>query len=290
MCIAFVATDVASGRFPLVLALNRDESPHRPTAKLHEWDFENCPLIAGRDLQSHGTWFGYSPQHLQFAVLTNRRRRSEEIQQVWQIRRHSSGYQTLPKGEKYTSRGLLVCDVLRDGIDFSASQSGRLYQPFNLLLGSADNGLLVHVSEENVSLGGKKLTEETVYAMTNAGEMNPPWPKAVRGKQLFRQVLSQEHSAKETAEGLAEQLFAQVLMDSKTFQLAEQPQEERAQGDDVARVTGSIFIPKNEVWHTLSSTVLVVDQNKTATIVEWTHPTCQSPNEGPTKTCIVSTA
>lgn len=289
MCIAFVATNVADGRFPLVLALNRDESPHRPTAKLHEWDNENYPLIAGRDLKSRGTWFSYNPKDARFAVLTNRRRRSEEVQHLWEARKQSSEYQPLPKSQDYTSRGLLVCDgVLLDGSDFSESQAGRLYRPFNLLLGSVENGL-THVSEDNVSTGGKKLTGENICAMTNADEVNPLWPKAVHGKDLFRSVLD-EVAPEDSAEALAEELFARVLMDPKSFKLNEQPEDERAQGDEVARLTGSIFIPKNEAWHTLSSTVLVVDQNKKATIVEWTHPTCKRPNDKPIKTCIVSEA
>ena len=175
-----------------------------------------------------------------------------------------------------------MCDVLKDGYEFGKNQKGSLYRPFNLLLGSTNDGL-VHVSEENLDHNGSKLTEESVYAMTNAEDMNPPWPKAVRGKRLFEEVLG-GISPEDTAETIADKLLQFVLLDAKHFALTEQPEDERAQGDDVAQLTGPIFIPKNEVWHTLSSTVLIVDANQVATIVEWSHPLCRDGRDTPTKT------
>ncbi|KAL3942099.1 MAG: hypothetical protein SGBAC_003636, partial [Bacillariaceae sp.] len=188
------------------------------------------------------------------------------------------------RGTNYKSRGLLVCDVLKDGYDFAKNQKGSSYRPFNLLLGSITDGL-VHVSEDNVHHNGAKLTAESVYVMTNANNMNPPWPKAVRGKKLFEEVLN-DISPESTAETIADKLFHVVLLDAKQFALSEQPDDERDQGDDVAQLTGSIFIPKNEVWHTLSSTVLIVDVNKVVTIVEWSHPLCRDGRDDPTKTQI----
>lgn len=282
MCIAFLGTNVGH-KFPLVLALNRDEDPRRPTAPLHEWDYKGYRIIAGRDLESRGTWFGWSATTKQFAVLTNRRRKSESVQQVLDNRRRTSEEINLRKNT-YTSRGILVCDVLRDGLDFPLAQQDHLYRPFNLLLGSLENGLM-HVSEENVGLGGTLLDEEKVIVMTNSNDINPSWPKAVRGKQLFQQVINQV-SGDETEESLAEKLLTTVLMDSKTFKIDEQPQDERDQGDYTAQLTASIFLPKNEVWHTRSSTVLIVDKANNATIIEWMHPTCQSTSNERVKTCV----
>ncbi|CAJ1934366.1 unnamed protein product [Cylindrotheca closterium] len=303
MCITFAASNVAGGRFPIVVALNRDENPERQTAPLSEWEYEqqdgaSCQIIGGQDLESKGTWFGFSKEHQRFAVLTNRRRRSDLSQAAWEERRcrmeqqdtnqqqkkprHSYDGLKLSIGVNYKSRGLLVCDVLKDGYEFSKNQKGSFYRPFNLLLGSTKDGL-VHVSEDNLDHNGFKLTGESVYAMTNADDVNPPWPKAVRGKKLFEEVLD-GISAEDTAETVADKLFQVVLLDSKQFALSEQSEDERAQGDDVAQLTGPIFLPKNEVWHTLSSTVLIVDANQVATIVEWSHPLCRDGKDAPTKT------
>ena len=295
MCITFAGINVANGRFPIVLALNRDENPFRETAPLSEWEYDGTyRIVGGQDLQSKGTWFGYSKEHQRFAVLTNRRRRSEMSQAAWEERRCrmdeeadqetrllSEALAQIPN-HTYKSRGLLVCDVIKDGYNFAENQKRSFYRPFNLLLGSAKDGL-VHVSEDNMHENGSKLTGESVYVMTNADNINPPWPKAVRGKILFEKVLN-GISAQDNSETIADILFERVLVDAKQFALSEQPEDEREQGDDVAQLTGSIFIPKNEVWHTLSSTVLIVDENQVATIVEWTHPTIRDGRDTPTRT------
>lgn len=273
MCIAFVATNACDGNFPLIVALNRDESPHRPTAILHQWDHGDFSIIGGRDLESSGTWFGWSARHQRFAVLTNRRRSD--------VQRESQKSMS-----KYTSRGLLVCDVLRDGSTFFGRNQDQIYRPFNLLLGSVEEGI-THISEDSISFGGEKV-EQNIAVVTNADSIDPNWPKARRGKELFQQILlNQSSTSSKSVQELAETIYHKVLLDAKSFTLEEQPADERAQGDQVAQVTGSIFIPKNKYWHTLSSTVLIVDKNNNSSVIEWTHPTCNGPRVDATKTTMV---
>lgn len=75
---------------PLVVALNRDEMRARPTSPIARWHDE--PLVAGRDLESGGTWFGVGDHVV--AGLTN----------------HRSGLAS-PRGGR--SRGALVVEALR---------------------------------------------------------------------------------------------------------------------------------------------------------------------------------
>ena len=68
MCILFIAVD-QSQEFPLVIAANRDEFHARPTAVSGFWN--NHPhVLAGHDLQAHGTWMGVT-RNGKVAALTN---------------------------------------------------------------------------------------------------------------------------------------------------------------------------------------------------------------------------
>ena len=67
MCIVALARQVLD-RMPLCLISNRDEFYQRPTQVLNHW--ENSPVIAGKDLQSGGTWMGITASG-RWAVITN---------------------------------------------------------------------------------------------------------------------------------------------------------------------------------------------------------------------------
>ena len=57
--------------YPLLVAANRDEFYHRPTAAAQFWD-EAPQLLAGRDLEAGGTWMGIT-EGGRFAAITNHR-------------------------------------------------------------------------------------------------------------------------------------------------------------------------------------------------------------------------
>src|ERR1700722_11553675 len=70
MCVLAFAW-CAHPRWQLVMAGNRDELHARPAQPLARWDAPD-DLLAGKDLQSGGTWLGISEQG-RFAVITNLR-------------------------------------------------------------------------------------------------------------------------------------------------------------------------------------------------------------------------
>src|ERR1019366_3936015 len=70
MCVLALAWGAHPG-WRLVMAGNRDEMQERPAQPLRRWD-EPDHVLAGKDLQSGGTWLGVSEQG-RFAVVTNLR-------------------------------------------------------------------------------------------------------------------------------------------------------------------------------------------------------------------------
>src|SRR5690606_19920936 len=70
MCLIAVAWR-ATGRRPLIVAANRDESHARPTEPAHWWP--DAPrILAGRDALAGGTWLGVDAAG-RFAAVTNLR-------------------------------------------------------------------------------------------------------------------------------------------------------------------------------------------------------------------------
>lgn len=68
MCIVAIA-HLASSRYPLIVAANRDEQHMRPSTRADWWDGPGS-LLAGRDLTAGGTWLGVTGSG-RFAAVTN---------------------------------------------------------------------------------------------------------------------------------------------------------------------------------------------------------------------------
>lgn len=113
MCIVTMAW-AAHPRWHLVLAGNRDEHHVRPSAALAQWD-DRPGIIAGRDLQSGGTWAGVSDAG-RMAVVTNQR-----------------GYGMAHPDR--ASRGALVTDMLTGEGVYAAPTMAALddFNPFTLI-------------------------------------------------------------------------------------------------------------------------------------------------------------
>ena len=114
-------------------------------------------MLAGKDLQSGGTWLGVSEQG-RFAVVTN-----------------LSGYGPPLAGRP--SRGDLVKDFLLDEGRFAAltQADAAAFNPFNLILATPERATLwrnrPRVEARDLTAG--------VHGLSN-GDADQPWPKTLR--------------------------------------------------------------------------------------------------------------
>jgi len=125
MCLAIVAFQVLDD-WPLVIVANRDEFHARPTLAAQPWP-ENPHVLAGKDLEAGGSWFGVTKAG-QVTLLTNYR-------------------EPMVAKQTSTSRGKLVSNYLmRTGKPLpylvTLKDQAHLYSGFNLLVGDS-SGLYV---------------------------------------------------------------------------------------------------------------------------------------------------
>lgn len=165
MCVVAFAWQVLDG-LPLCLISNRDEFYHRPTQALHVWPEQG--IVAGRDLQSGGTWMGVHPSG-RWALVTNFRDGQDQ--------------------RKYpTSRGHIIQDFLESALTpirfaqaLEKNQCG--YAGFNLVVG--DQTQAVYMSNRGEA---PQVLPHGVYVISN-GLMHEPWKKAQHLRKRFTQEL-----------------------------------------------------------------------------------------------------
>lgn len=182
MCLVFCAFQ-QHPHFPLLLAGNRDEYYQRPTQAAHFWP-DAPQLLAGRDLQSGGSWMGISRDG-RFATLTNVR-------------------DGIAIKTQAPSRGELVSQYLRqrgDPLHYLQQLRDRgaeRYPGFNLLLG--DRGQLYYASNRPTDHGGRASSLHIerlppgLYGLSN-GALHQPWPKVRDGIRELRELLPQLSAA-----------------------------------------------------------------------------------------------
>jgi uncharacterized protein with NRDE domain len=186
MCVVAAAFDIHP-EYGLVLAANRDEFHDRPSAPLARWAGEDSHILAGRDLQSGGTWLGVSEQG-RVAVITNIR---------------TGG---MPDPDK-ASRGELVTDYLCGKGERALAALDR-YNPFSLLT----------IGPEGAMLSANRpapLTEALapgIHGLSN-GEPNASWPRKERLMQAFSECLTSKTDLREALFAL----LAGVSIDDSIF-------------------------------------------------------------------------
>jgi uncharacterized protein with NRDE domain len=152
----------------LLVAANRDEFHGRSTAAMTVW--ADAPaIIAGRDLEAHGTWLGVSTRG-RLAAVTNVR---------------------LPgmPASGLRSRGSLTLDFLKGeqtpGQHLSALQASfSNYGPCNLLLADATQAFY---ASNHPGVPAQHL-QDGLYGLSNAA-LDTPWPKTVALKKAVHDSL-----------------------------------------------------------------------------------------------------
>ncbi|PHQ24659.1 hypothetical protein CLH62_17370 [Marinobacter guineae] len=147
--------------FPLVVAANRDEFFRRPTAAMDWWTTDTgTRVLAGRDLQSWGTWLAISAEG-DVSAVTNVREGTSETGRI------SRG--ELPLRALTESRSELE-GYLLDNADH--------YSGFNLVHVTARDGW--YFSNRDAHPG--RHIHRGVYGLSNH-LLQTPWPKLLRLRQ-----------------------------------------------------------------------------------------------------------
>lgn len=238
MCLVALALG-QSLRFPLVLASNRDEFHDRRTAGLDWWtpDGADQPLLAGRDLQAGGTWFGLTARG-RLALVTN-------------VRSPAPAIAAAP------SRGGLVPGWLlgaEDGFDaFWESVQSTCHNGFNLIAADASRGAWTWASNRAPS---PRTLQAGVHGLSNAS-LDTAWPKTERLKQRLRDALAAANG-EAALDRLADALF-DALTDRRIAPDAQLPSTGLAL--DRERELSSAFIRTTDgLYGTRCSTLLIVER------------------------------
>lgn len=154
MCLAAFHIN-PEGSFPFVCLANRDEFHQRAAAPLHRWSDHD--IVAGKDLQSGGTWLGINPRG-QFGLLTNVRNAA------------------LNKGTDAPSRGHLITQYLTGGALPDELQSQQ-YAGFNLIAGELKSDMVVMTYLSNQAGQGPQTLTPGIHVLSN-GALNDMWPKS----------------------------------------------------------------------------------------------------------------
>ena len=246
MCLIAIATQIHP-LYPLIIAANRDEFYHRPTAPLAFWQGQP-DILAGRDLQQNGTWLGITKTG-RFAAITNFR-------------------DPALMGSAAPSRGLLVSDFLASDQRpqkylQTIKDSGKKYNGFNLVVG--DMNQLWWYSNKNADVVE---IEPGIHVISNH-LMDTPWPKTQKALAGMQEICRQNTQID------PEDIF-QILADKNHPPDNELP--DTGVGLEWERLLSPVFI-SSDIYGTRSSAVIIGDPSGQMSFMERTFkPQQDAPN------------
>ena len=227
-------------KYKLVIAANRDEFYARETTAAKFWD-DHPDMLAGRDLEGGGTWFGIN--------------RSGKVSLLTNYRDLSNIKPNAP------TRGKLVSDFLIAEPDVSLyldiiDNLAESYNGFNLILGSVDDlWYYSNVERKKYMLGSG------VYGLSNR-LLNSPWPKVVKGTKKLTAALKNDTLE---PEDLFESLYDDLKADDKAL-------PDTGVGIEMERMLSPMFI-KSPDYGTRCTTILLVDYQNQVLFSERTYNT-----------------
>ena len=232
MCVAAVAW-AAHPRWRLVAIGNRDEFHARPASPLARWEGPGG-IIAGRDLQSGGTWLGVS-QTGRFALVTN-------------LRGHG-----MPDPDM-ASRGALVTDQLAGAGSYGDPATAALkdFNPFNLIVADARDARFLSNRPEDI----RTALAHGIYGLSN-GMLDEPWPKTLQLKAALLDWLA-------AGDGRFEPLFEALASETRS-DIGIHPAQPSEISQEAAETP--VFI-RHRVYGTRCSTVVAIAQDGAGRIVE----------------------
>lgn len=237
MCLILLALQ-KHPNYKLILAANRDEYYERHSEPPHFW--EDAPhLLAGRDLVAGGTWLGIT--------------RNGRIAAVTNYRDPASVKPNAP------SRGKLVSDFLASDLDplsyldLIRPEKDR-HNGFNLILGRLHRITWYSNRSDKVAP-----LSPGVYGLSNH-LLDTPWPKVVRAKALFEEILS--YGKDLSVESFFRLLKDQTVAPDDTLPRTGVPLEWE-------RILSPIFITSPN-YGTRSSTVILIDKEDRVTFMDRT--------------------
>ncbi len=237
MCLIVFAWNLHP-KYKLVLAANRDEFYHRPTAQAQFWP-ENPQMLGGKDLQAGGTWMAISKQG-KFAAVTNYR-------------------DPLHISAQAASRGQIPTDFLNGNEAPSAfmeslHQRHGDYNGFNVLLSNLQE--MGHYSNYENKIN---LLKPGIYGLSNA-ILDTPWPKVVLAKRKLSQLMSNSFDPKELLDLMTD---TSIAPDDQLPHTGVPQEMERSLSAMCIRMQG---------YGTCCSTALTVDRDDLVTFTEKSFP------------------
>ena len=237
MCLAVIAYNTHP-KYRLIIASNRDEFYSRASTPAHFWD--DAPhILAGRDMQHKGTWFGITTRG-KLALITN-------------VRDPGAMKSGSP------SRGEIVKRYLRQDLSPDAYleellSRGKDFSGFNLIFGTVRKLFYYSNHPEH----WQEITPG-IHALSNAN-LNTPWPKVEFAKEQLRKSTENNHYIEDSG------LFP-ILFNSIEYPMQKLP--DTGVGSSLEKMLSPVFIYSPN-YGTRSSSVLKVDYNNQVTLSEKT--------------------
>lgn len=229
MCLILFAIN-QHPKYNLIAAANRDEFYKRPTADAEFWN-DHPHVLAGRDLLAKGTWMGIN-RYGRIAMLTN-------------YRDLSNLKANAPSRGNLVADYLIKNDVSHQQYEEELISKGPSYNGFNLLFGNRN--FLTYYS--NIA-GQPEKIEKGIYGLSNH-LLNTEWPKIIKGKKVFSELLHDK-------ENLSPEAFLEALYDD--IKAPDHLLPDTGVGLEFERVLSPMFIKSLE-YGSRCSTVVLADIN-----------------------------
>ncbi|MGY5391549.1 NRDE family protein [Acinetobacter sp. NigerLNRRAM0016] len=191
MCIVAIAWHILE-HTPLCLISNRDEFYHRPTQALSTWS--DSPVIAGKDLQSGGTWMGVTATG-RWAIVTNFRDGRDQ--------------QTYSTSRGHLVQAFLESDLAPIRFAKQLEQQQRDYAGFNLFLGDREQAIYMSNRGE-----APQVLAKGVYVVSN-GLMTEHWEKTRHLRKRFTQELLPMLQREQSSEAELQYAVWDILEDER---------------------------------------------------------------------------